>query len=117
MSIDKKLHCDSIESFAEMQCGPTCPHFCDACKEMLAEAEEPNSEGSLVPNFFATGIFAFALGFFILSGKLYELLSKVLTPKSTPFIAVMVIVFIVESVLCIITFIHAFKYVFPRKAK
>lgn len=117
MSTDKELPCDSMESSAEMQCGLTCPHFYDACKEMLTEAEESNSEGSLVPNFFATGIFAFALGFFILSGKLYELLGKVWIPKSTPFTIIMVIVFIAESVLCLITFICAFKYVFLRKAR
>lgn len=117
MSTDKELPCDSMESSAEMQCGPTCPHFCDACKEMLTEAEESNSEETFVPDFFATGIFAFALGFFILSGKLYELLSKVLTPKSTPFTVIMVIVFIAESVLCVITFIRALKYVFPIRAR
>lgn len=117
MNTNKKLPCDSMKSSAEMQCEPTCPHFCDTCGEMLTEAEESNSEETFVPDFFATGIFAFALGFFILSGKLYELLSKVLTPKSTPFIAVIVIVFIAESVLCVITFVRAFRYVFPRRAR
>lgn len=117
MSTNKKLPCDSMKSSAEMQCGPTCPYFCDTCREMLTEAEKSNSEETFVPNFFATGIFAFALGFFILSGKLYELLGKVWIPKSTPFTIIMVIVFIAESVLCVITFVRAFKYVFPRRAR